>query len=741
MPAAAWLLGSDKRLFRRRDNFRGRDNLVEPVPFFSVFWSAGQIFPESENAVFRRMPSAAGSVALRSAIVGIVACAVWAHPTAALDVTGYSATVNDRFTSGFPTSPVPNTSGSFVGAAYDWSGVAWSTTTYAASSYKGLALLSPRHFLTAQHYENGGLLTQGVRILGRDGQLATGTNTGIDNLGYGIVVTNVGVTAPDLALGTLGSQISAPANMARYAVLDLNNSSTAPTYSNYTGLSALAYGRGDVTNGSPRTATVVVDQAGTATADPTSSIVLTLRSGTPSVQLVEGDSGSPLLVGWTNPAGGKELTVIGLNSAVSGSYNVMSFLAIPGAMNAANAVLTPDGYALRTQGNVSATWTGAFNSSISLGSNWSGGTRTDQYVKFDASGSTPTTVNMNAAITLRGLYFSSGTGASQGFTFSGANALTIGRGGLTNYSPLRQTFSASLTLGDHQYWDVGSGGVTAAAINTGGKLLEIAGSGTARISGVVSGTGGLALSGHRLELSGSSSYTGGTWVHAGTLVVNGTIAASSGVAIDAGAALGGSGRVSAISGAGTVGPGNSPGILTATSVDPAGGLDFGFEFTQQGAPAWATGTASGNDVLRLTAGTPITSTMTASNAINVYLGVTSVAKDDVFQGGIFTDASADFLTSIQNATYTYYILGNGAGTATTYNGQGYYLLDTAFWPAFDEVRVSTVTVPTANFAGGSVTNGRVMQLTIVPEPGAIGLTLLGAGLAAAAGRRIGRRLP
>ena len=691
----------------------------------------------------RRLPSASPSIARGIAVWGVALFAVWARAALALDVTGYSAAVNDRFTSGFPTSPVPNTSGSFVGAAYDWSGVGWSTTTHAAASYKGFALLSPRHFLTAQHYEHGGLLTQGVRILGRDGQLATGSNTGIDNLGYGIVVTNGGVTAPDLALGTLGAQISAPANMARYAVLDLNNSSSLPTYSNYTGLTALAYGRGAVTNGSPRAATVVIDSAGTATADPTSSIALTLRSGTPSVQLVEGDSGSPFLVGWTNPNGGTELTVIGLNSAVSGSFNVMSFLAIPGAMNAANAVMTPDGYALRTQGNVSGTWVGNNGSpgqrdDLSRGGNWSGGAvPTDLYVLFNGTSTTVRAIDVNSATNLRGLSFRTTGTSGDGFTFSGANALTIGRGGLTNYDSDRQTFSASLTLGDHQYWDVGTGGVTAAAINTNGKLLEIAGSGTTQITGIVSGTGGLALSGHRLELTGSSSYTGGTWAHAGTLVVDGNIAASSGVALAAGAALGGTGRVSAISGAGMVGPGNSPGILTATSVDPSGGLDFSFEFGKTGAPIWATGTASGNDVLRLTAGTPITSALGAGNAINVYLGVASLALNDTFQGGFFTDASADFLSSIQNATFNYYVLGNGAGSAATYNGQGYYLLDTSFWPAFEEVLVSTVTVPSANFAGGTVTNGQVMQLVVVPEPGAALLALLGAGVAAAAMRRRG----
>jgi hypothetical protein len=288
-------------------------------------------------------------------------------------------------------------------------------------------------------------------------------------------------------------------------------------------------------------------------------------------------------------------------------------------------------------------------------------------------------------------------------------------------------------------WEVGSTGVTAAAIDTNGKVLEITGDGTTRITGAVSGSGGLALSGQRLELAGSSSYSGATWAHAGTLVVDGTIAGSSGVVVDAGATLGGVGRVTTIAGAGTVGPGNSPGILTATSVNPAGGLDFNFEFGKTGSPIWATGSASGNDVLRLTSGSaPITSPLSAGNVVNVYLGVESLALGTTFQGGFFTDASADFLTSIENATFTYFVLGNGSGTATTYNGQGYYLLDTAFWSAFERVDVSTVNVGTADFAGGGVTNGRVMQLMVVPEPDAAWLAVAVAA-AAAVGRRVARR--
>ena len=689
-----------------------------------------------------RTPSTFRLRCLVAVVLGLAAELLPPRPAAALDVTDYSPTVNDRFTGGFPANPVPNTSGSFVGSAYNWSGVGWSTTIYVASSYKGLALLSPRHFLTAQHYENGGLLTQGMTVLANGGTLASQTNNGITNLGYGAVVTNGGVTASDLALGTLAAPITAPTNVARYGVLDLFPSSVSTNYAVYNGLAVLAYGRGNTTNDSPRSGAATVNQAGILSSDPTQTVILTLRSGTPSVQLVEGDSGSPLLNGWTNPNGGKELTVLGLNSGVSGNYNIMSLLAAPGAMANATDAMATTGYALRVVGNPSATWQGgsggpSTQDDLGRGGNWSSGlVPSDLYTLFSGTSTAVRSIDLNAATNLRGLAFKGTATGTLGFTFSGANTLTIGRGGLTNYDTSRQTFSNTVALGDTQYWDVGPGGVTAAAINTNGWLLEIAGSGTARITGVVSGSGGLALSGNRLELTGSSSYSGNTWVHSGALVVNGNIAASSGVALDAGAALGGSGRVSAISGAGTVGPGNSPGILTGASVDPAGGLDFAFEFTKTGAPIWATGTASGNDVLRLTAGSsPFASALGSGNAIEVYLGVSSLALGDTFQGGFFTDASASFLSSIQNASFTYYVLGNGLGTAKTYNGQGYYLLDTSFWPSYESVTVSTVSVASANFADGTVTNGQVMQLVMVPEPAAIGLAALGVALLAIVRRR------
>jgi len=664
------------------------------------------------------------AIARRAVAVALLLWAVAPRPARALDVTGYSAPVNDRFSSGFPTNPVPNTGGSFVGADYDWSGVGWDS----ANPTKGFGFITPQHYLVARHY--GGAATITLREAG--GTLRTMNQASVTDTGYGVIFQNQ--TVGDLSIGRLTAALPANGQIARYAVLDRNASSS--TNNSYTNQPLLVYGRGATGTDSPRVGAATIN--GTVLSGSSSYVTSSLTGGT-SVQLQVGDSGSPIFIPWSNPVGGKELTILGNNAAYSATDNFYNYFGNSVVMGAINSLTTADGFALRVRGNVNALWTAGAGTLVSAGGNWTGGLRTDQYVGFQSGSSVPATVTVDAATNLRGLYFAAGPGTTQGFTFSGSETLTVGRGGLTNYVSWRQTFSAPLRLGDHQVWEVGSTGVTAAAIDTNGKVLEITGDGTTRITDAVSGSGGLALSGQRLELAGSSSYSGATWAHAGTLVVDGTIAGSSGVVVDAGATLGGAGRVTTISGAGSVSPGNSPGILTATSVNPAGGLDFNFEFGKTGSPIWATGSASGNDVLRLTSGSaPIANPLSAGNVVNVYLGVESLALGTTFQGGFFTDASADFLTSIENATFTYFVLGNGSGTATTYNGQGYYLLDTNFWSAFERVDVSTVNVATADFAGGGVTNGRVMQLMVVPEPDAVWLAVAVAA-AAAVGRRVARR--
>lgn len=684
-------------------------------------------------AELQRLRSAELSRGWRFAMMMLVVVAVALLGTAAhaLDVTGYSATVNDRFTSGFPSAPVANTNPSFVGLSYDWSGVGWSTTTAVASSYKGFGFLSPQHYLVAAHY--GGSST--VRVMLPSGAVIEGSQQSVTNLGYGPKLNS---GPPDLALGTLAAPLAGVGEFARYGVLDLYPTSTSTTYSVYNGQPLLAYGRSSTTNGSPRVGSATVLSAGLIDgADPNSAVILTATTGSPSVQLVVGDSGSPLLQGWTNPNGGPQLTVLGLNSAVysdgSTNYNAMSLLAVPGAMANTNAVMNPDGFALRVTGNPSAAWQGGSGgpsqqNDLSQRLNWSGNSQpTDLYVGFDATTANVLTPEVNAATNLRGLFFLSTASSGDGFTFSGANALTIGRGGIVNYDADRQAFTAAISLGASQYWDVGPGGVTAGAITTGGNLLEIAGTGTAILSGNVSGAGGVALSGSRLEMSGASTYTGGTWVHAGTLVVNGSIAASSGVTVNAGGILAGSGTVAVLGGAGSIAPGNSPGILTAPSVDPSGGLGFSFEFTQTGSPIWGDATASGNDVLRLTGNTsPFTSALTSSNVIDVYLDVASLTIGDTFRGGFFTDRDADFLASLDNATFNYYLV-SGTGSVT-YNSVTY---DPYAGPlTFDWSTVSE----TATFFGGSEA-GFVSQFVAVPEPSTWGLAVTAGGLLVSLRRR------
>jgi len=363
-------------------------------------------------------------------ILAVVTLAALAAPAAALDVVGYTAAANDRFASGFPSAPVANSSSSFIGLDYDWSGVGWS----AADGTKGFGFLSPRHYLVAAHY--GGATTLVLRIVG----------------------------------------------------------------------------------------------------------------------------------------------------------------------------------------NPSNTWVGSASQSIGNRSAWGlsppQNPPADRYVLFDAAtAGGGRSVLVDSAANERGMFFKSTAATGDGFSFTGASTLTIGRGGIVNYDNARQTISAPITLGSSQYWDVGPGGVTAGAINTAGYLLEVAGSGTGILSGVVSGSGGLALSGSLLELSGSNTYSGGTWVHSGRLVVDGSITASSGVTVNAGGSLGGSGLVAALGGSGSIDPGGSPGILTAPSLDPTAGLGFNFEFTQVGPPTWGNPAASGNDVLRLqNITTPFTAALSSANA-------------------------------------------------------------------------------------------------------------------------------
>lgn len=254
------------------------------------------------------------------------------------------------------------------------------------------------------------------------------------------------------------------------------------------------------------------------------------------------------------------------------------------------------------------------------------------------------------------------------------------------------------------------------------------------------GSGGILKEGAgTLVVESEATYTGATTVTAGTLRVNGALSATSGVTLAAAATLGGSGTVAAtVGGAGRIGPGNSPGITTALQVAPAGGLGFDFEFTQAGVdPTWSDATSSVNDVLRLTdTVSPFTTALGAANGVNVFLGVTTLSPGDTFTGGFFTDATSGFTPSVQAASYDYYVLGDGQGSAIVYGGTGYYSL-AQFAPG-GSVSLATVQVPSADFSSGTILGGLVTEFTYVPEPASLTAASGLAALAVAIARRARR---
>ncbi|WNV09578.1 autotransporter outer membrane beta-barrel domain-containing protein [Tardiphaga sp. 709] len=98
------------------------------------------------------------------------------------------------------------------------------------------------------------------------------------------------------------------------------------------------------------------------------------------------------------------------------------------------------------------------------------------------------------------------------------------------------------------------------AVALGAKNLTITDAKNDVFAGVISGTGGLTISGGMQTLSGVNTYTGGTTVSGGTLSVNGSVCGAMNVL--AGGTLQGTGTVCDTSNAGIVAPGNSIGTLT-----------------------------------------------------------------------------------------------------------------------------------------------------------------------------------
>lgn len=257
-----------------------------------------------------------------------VAALTAAAPLSALIIQGGAiAAVHERFDSGFPGAPVPNPSGSFLGAGLDLSGVGWLT----ASPQLSLTLISPQHFVITDHTRpaNGA----SVSFLNQAGVLKTYT---VDST---FTVLHAPGVNTDIAIGRLTAPISGSDLVASYPILSVPD---------YAGLPLFVYGQGGRVGTNTLEAIFAdVDMlpfgGGNAVADST-LFTTDFDAVAGETQAQSGDSGSP-----TFYVAGATLALLGVHSAIdtAGDPDLTYDSFIPAYAAQINALLAIDGYSLQ----------------------------------------------------------------------------------------------------------------------------------------------------------------------------------------------------------------------------------------------------------------------------------------------------------------------------------------------------------------------------------------------------------
>jgi len=128
-------------------------------------------------------------------------------PAHGLEVRSYNPAIHNRFSLGYPSSPVMNPN--FIHNASKFTGVGWWSTNAAASDTQ-LTLVSPRHVLSVRHLEgnfSGG--NQFISFVASDGQVHTRTIDPFNSL-------LDGTTMVDLAVAKLSSPLPVTVKPVRY---------------------------------------------------------------------------------------------------------------------------------------------------------------------------------------------------------------------------------------------------------------------------------------------------------------------------------------------------------------------------------------------------------------------------------------------------------------------------------------------------------------------------------------------
>jgi hypothetical protein len=250
-----------------------------------------------------------------------------ALPCSALAIRGYDAAIHDRFT-GFPFTPVMNPG--FLYDASRFTGVGWCNQ----ASYQEFTLVTPSHFLCANHTGAKPALGNTVRFVGKDGTVFDRTVTVLTN------ISNDSGGNSDLVVGTLDSPL--PASVSPLPWLNLGNGSEMA----YQGTPLMVLGffaRGGAgTLGAFQT----LNDAGEI--DNTREFTFTYNSASGGVNdcyFEGGDSGSPTL----GTAVNGEPALLGTHSAAgttpTGTLNYDCFL--PHYVTKVDAFLATAGYRVR----------------------------------------------------------------------------------------------------------------------------------------------------------------------------------------------------------------------------------------------------------------------------------------------------------------------------------------------------------------------------------------------------------
>jgi len=240
-----------------------------------------------------------------------------------LTIVGYDPATNDRFASGYPSAPVPNTSASFIGAGLDFSGVGWNPLLVTQS----FAMISDQYFVFANHYQPGSTMSflSPTLLAANPGNPAAAVVSATVSATYRTnFVTIIGGQyfygeQGDFSIGKLSTPLDHALGISSYPILLLSS------LGDYVGLPTLMYGHNG-TGSSTRLGTNTIDGyynydlSGNNIID-TNSIYMDYDTGFTGEALLQGgDSGSPTFVNWYG-----SLALVGTHSATGSDANGVSY--------------------------------------------------------------------------------------------------------------------------------------------------------------------------------------------------------------------------------------------------------------------------------------------------------------------------------------------------------------------------------------------------------------------------------